>query len=123
MASKTHPVPSSDKGVAPMLAVVGVSPTPLIHAPQYSATQALLPTSVPHLLHTAVSPAIIRPPNNRFFRPAQPLMATPSVLYDWPQTPTTPGGAVPSLFGTDPKPKPGAGRPTKGGSSPPQAPP
>ena len=121
MASKTYPVPPSDKGVAPLLVAGGVSPTPLVHAPQYGATQALPPTPVPRLLHTAVSPAIIRPPNNRFFRPAQPLMATPSVLYAWPQTPTTPGGAVPSLFGTDPK--PGVGRPTKGGSSPPQAPP
>src|SRR5271154_5244951 len=98
MASKTYPVPPSDKGVAPLLVAGGVSPTPLVHAPPYGATQALPPPPVPRLLHTAISPAIIHLPNNRFFRPAQPLMATPSVRYAWPQTPMTPGGAVPSLF-------------------------
>jgi hypothetical protein len=54
-------------------------------------------------------------PNLRLFRPAQPPRACQSVLYAWPQTLTTPGGASPTHYGTDPK--PGAERAKREGSS------
>ena len=93
-----------------MPAVAGGTITPHVHVLLQGGLRTTLPTNAPHPLRT--SP--LR--GTRLFSPAQASRVFQSVLYAWPQTPTTPENADPRPFGTDPK--PGAAKATREDSSP-----